>query len=77
MYRTPVANPKNSPTKRTKPIVPPVVMRPTISSASVTRPCAPSPAVAARRRIAKRPPAPAIKTPAPRPAATATVTFPR
>jgi hypothetical protein len=48
---------------RTKLNVPPALMRPTTSSASVIRPCASSPAVTARRRMARRPPQPITAMP--------------
>ena len=71
----PVASPKNSAVKSTNPIVPPVEIRPTTSSASVSRPWAWSPAVTASSRMTSRPPAPATSNPAPTPAVTATVRF--
>jgi len=56
------------PTKITNPTVPPSVISPTSSSASVSRPCALSPEVAARTQITSLPPSPATSPPATNPA---------
>lgn len=55
--------------KMMKPLVPPIVISPTTSSSSVIRPRSRSSDVTARRRIASRPPTPAITPPTSSPTA--------
>lgn len=66
--RAPQSAPPKTPVNRMRPRVPSKVTRPTISSASVIRPCASSPADTASSRMASHPPAPTTVTPAATPA---------